>query len=432
VVVVGLDGVPASWLAEHALAGVMPTLAGLLRSGTLCAMESSVPPVSGVAWASMSTGVNPGRHGIFGFTELRPGTYDLRFPNALSVLVPRVWDLVADNGGRSVVLNVPGTYPARAPAGSLLVSGFVSPRLDRSVHPASWLGPVEAMGYRTDIDPALDWTDPETVESEITALTAVRRRLWWEAWDGVDWDLFWGVFTETDRLAHFHWGRRHEPWVDRILRRLFADLDAHLAEVADRLAPDDLLLVVSDHGFVPIVREVHLNHALAAAGLLTFETAEPKSLADLGPGTRAFVLDPGRVYVHRRARYPLGQVGPDQERSVVREVQAALSDLIDPETGVRVCGPLLTSREAFSGPARIDGPDLVVLPGPGYDPKGAIGAGAILANGPLTGMHTFADAVCLVSGAGPDRARLEDVGASVLAHLGLDPGHLDGKPVLRA
>ena len=52
------------------------------RAGRLVAMDSSVPPVSGVAWAGLSTGVNPGRHGIFGFTELRPGTYDLRFPNA--------------------------------------------------------------------------------------------------------------------------------------------------------------------------------------------------------------------------------------------------------------------------------------------------------------------------------------------------------------
>jgi predicted AlkP superfamily phosphohydrolase/phosphomutase len=395
-------------------------------------MDSSVPPVSGVAWATISTGVNPGRHGIFGFTELRPGTYDLRFPNALSVLVPRVWDLLADAGRRSVVLNVPGTYPARAPAAGLLVSGFVSPRLDRSVHPADpWLGRVEEMGYRTDVDPALDWNDPAAAGAEIAALTALRRRLWWEAWDEVDWDLFWGVFTESDRLAHFHWGHRDEPWVDAVLRRLCADLDDHLGDVAARLGPGDLLLVVSDHGFAPIVREVHLNHALAAAGLLTFETDKPRSLADLGPGTRAFVLDPGRVYVHRRGRYPLGQVAPDEERSVLREVQAALADLIDPETGVRVCGPLLTSREAFAGPARIDGPDLVVLPGPGYDPKGAIGAGVILTTGPLSGMHTFSDAVCLVTGVGPDRVRLEDVGASVLAHLGVDGAHLDGKPVLR-
>lgn len=430
-VVVGLDGVPAGWLVEQAASGLMPNLADLLRTGTLAAMDSSVPPVSGVAWASMTTGVNPGRHGVFGFTELRPGTYDLRFPNATSVLVPRVWDLLADAGGRSAVLNVPGTYPARAPAGGLLVSGFVSPRLDRSVHPAEgWLARLEDMGYRTDADPTLDWSDAAAVEVEITALTAVRRELWWTAWEALDWDLFWGVFTETDRLAHFHWGRRTEPWVGAVLGRLAADLDDHLGDVAGRLRPDDLLLVVSDHGFAPIHREVHLNHALADAGLLTFESPTPRSLADLGPGSRAFVLDPGRVYLHRAGRYPLGTVAPGEERSLLSEIRTALEALVDPDTGAAACGPVVAARAAFSGPARIDAPDLVVLPAPGYDPKGAVGAGATFLTGPLTGMHTFTDAVCLVRGQGPDRARLEDVGASVLAHLGADPAHLDGDPVL--
>src|SRR5437879_9884338 len=156
----------------------MPALAELLRSGRLVAMDSSVPPVSGVAWSSLSTGVNPGRHGIYGFTELKPGTYDLRFPNAGSVLVPRVWERLADQGLRSVVLNVPGTYPARAPAGSVLVSGFVSPRLDRSVSPASWLGPLEELDYRTDVDAELDWEQPQAVGVELLGLIEMRRRLW--------------------------------------------------------------------------------------------------------------------------------------------------------------------------------------------------------------------------------------------------------------
>ena len=46
-------------------------------------------------------------------------------------------------------------------------------------------------------------------------------------------------------------------------------------------------------------------------------------------------------------------------------------------------------------------------------------------------MHTFGDAACYARGSGlPARVRLEDVGASVLAHLGGDPADLDGRPVL--
>ena len=80
-----------------------------------------------------------------------------------------------------------------------------------------------------------------------------------------------------------------------------------------------------------------------------------------------------------------------------------------------------------------DSPDLTVLPGPGFDPKGMVGAGRVFTRSNLTGMHSFGDAVCLARGWGlPDRCRLEDVGASVLHHLGGDASDLDGEPVLAA
>ena len=48
--VVGLDGVPASYLEERVAAGAMPVFAELLGQGCLVPMNSSVPPVSSVAW----------------------------------------------------------------------------------------------------------------------------------------------------------------------------------------------------------------------------------------------------------------------------------------------------------------------------------------------------------------------------------------------
>ena len=430
-VVIGLDGVPASYLEERVAAGTMPALAELLRSGRMVAMDSSVPPVSGVAWAGLSTGVNPGRHGIYGFTELKPGTYDLRFPNATSLLAPRVWERLAERGLNSVVLNVPGTYPARAPAGSLLVSGFVSPRLTRSVAPPGWFPRVDELGYRTDVDAELDWDDPAAVGAELLDLTEVRRRLWWTAWEQVDWSLFWGVFTETDRFHHYHWGRRGEPWVGDVLDRLYRAIDAHLADVADRLDAGDALFVVSDHGFAPIRAEVHLNRWLVEEGFLRLDGDRPGSLAGIGPGTVAFALDPGRIYLHRKDRYPLGEVSPGDEGDLLAELAARLAALRDPQSGEAVFGGVLPAAQAFSGPALADAPDLTMLPGPGFDPKGMVGGASVFGRSNLTGMHTFGDAVCVVGGSGlPPRARLEDVGASVLAHLGGDPTGLDGNPVL--
>jgi predicted AlkP superfamily phosphohydrolase/phosphomutase len=145
----------------------------------------------------------------------------------------------------------------------------------------------------------------------------------------------------------------------------------------------------------------------------------------------AFALDPGRIYLHRQGRYPLGTVRPSDEGAVLADLVSGLEALRDPDRGEPALGPILLAGDVFSGPARGDGPDLTVLPGPGYDPKGMVGAGRVFTRSKLTGMHSYDDAVCYVRGSGlPERCRLEDVGASVLAHLGGDTSHLDGEPVL--
>jgi predicted AlkP superfamily phosphohydrolase/phosphomutase len=247
----------------------------------------------------------------------------------------------------------------------------------------------------------------------------------------VDWSLFWGVFTETDRFHHYHWGRRGEPWVEEILDRLYRSIDEHLADVAARLGDDDVLFIVSDHGFTPIRSEVAINRWLADEGFLRLEGDGARSLADIAPGTVAFALDPGRIYLHRKGRYPLGEVTPSDEPGLMADLVAGLAELREPDSGEPALGPILGRDDAFSGPATVDGPDLTVLPGPGVDPKGAVGAAQIFGRSVLTGMHAFSDAVCFARGTGlPERARLEDVGASVLAYLGGDASDLDGGPVL--
>ena len=71
-VVLGLDGTPYS-LAQRFLAeGRMPNLASLLEQGSAVPMRSVLPNVSSVAWTSIVTGCNPGKHNIYGFIDRVP------------------------------------------------------------------------------------------------------------------------------------------------------------------------------------------------------------------------------------------------------------------------------------------------------------------------------------------------------------------------
>jgi len=74
VVVLGIDGVPYSLLKRFISEDVMPNLAGLQEKGILAPMTASIPEVSSTSWSTFMTGVNPGKHGIYGFMEVLKDT----------------------------------------------------------------------------------------------------------------------------------------------------------------------------------------------------------------------------------------------------------------------------------------------------------------------------------------------------------------------
>ena len=73
VVVLGFDGVDpdlvSQWMDQ------LPNIRRLSEQGTFTALGTTNPPESPVAWASFSTGMNPGKHGIFDFLRRDPDTY---------------------------------------------------------------------------------------------------------------------------------------------------------------------------------------------------------------------------------------------------------------------------------------------------------------------------------------------------------------------
>ena len=68
VLLLGLDGMTYSVLEPAFEAGHMPVFQRLLERGASGVLTSTVPPYTPPGWTSIFTGVNPGKHGIFGFT----------------------------------------------------------------------------------------------------------------------------------------------------------------------------------------------------------------------------------------------------------------------------------------------------------------------------------------------------------------------------
>ena len=65
-VIIGFDGMDPDLVREYMAAGQLPNLSRVMQAGGLYELDTTVSPESPTAWASFATGVNPGKHNIYG------------------------------------------------------------------------------------------------------------------------------------------------------------------------------------------------------------------------------------------------------------------------------------------------------------------------------------------------------------------------------
>ena len=146
-----------------------------------------------------------------------------------------LWDAAGRAGRRSIVINVPSTYPAR-PLNGVLVSGFVAVDLNKATYPPE-LGPEpREMDYRIDVDARKVQESHDALMDEILKTLDRRVRTLLHLYDNGQWDLFIGVITETDRLQHFLWMRSRSPGTSttRPSGISIGSVDNFLGEIAGR------------------------------------------------------------------------------------------------------------------------------------------------------------------------------------------------------
>ena len=417
--ILSLDGVPHSFLQDARAVGRFPNLA---RLGKQVEIGSTLPAVSSVAWATFSTGVNPGNHGVFGFIDRDPATLVERIPSSRDLSSPTLWEMLNAQGKKTIAINVPLTYPPLDVNG-IMVSCFLCTDLARGVTPRSLLPRLEALDYRIDPDPALAATDRRAYFDEILATFRARRRALLDLFQE-PWDLFMCHVMMTDRVNHFFWKDGHDqesPFHDRFWS-FYQEVDDLVGEVDSLLPTDVEFLLLSDHGFCELKQEVDLNAALAQGQLLSY-TKGGSGLRAIGKSA-AYSLLPGRVYVHSNGSGPL--------RAVRDQASDLLTELRDAE-GNPVLERVLPREEAYSGKRAGNAPDLVALSRPGFDLKGRFTPGPVF--GPASarsGMHTGGDAFALVRGqALRSGGSILDATPTVFELMGLPiPGHLEGRSLL--
>ena len=394
VIIIGLDGVPFGMIKDFADNGVMPNTARLIEDGIFKQSCSTIPEISSVAWSSMITGKNPAQHGIFGFTDLHDGTYDLKFPNYRDLKAKPFWE---EWPGKSVIINVPATYPVR-PMDGAHISGFVSVDINKSVYPQELIAQLERMDYRLDVDSRLAHSSMDSFMADLDKTLDARIRSYRYLWDNTQWQTFMLVFTGTDRLMHFLFEayedkihKYHNCFVDH-----FRKIDTAIGEIAQQASDNDLIVMLSDHGFEKLDKDVYIAHFLKEKGFMKFKGPDETDLKFLSSETKAFVMDPARIYLNYQGKYPAGSVSPQQASGILDELTQAFSALcID---GKKVIRDIYRKEEIFQGVYMEQAPDLVLVANEGFNLKAALRCPGLAANGIFTGKHTQDSAFVLFNG----------------------------------
>jgi predicted AlkP superfamily phosphohydrolase/phosphomutase len=389
-VIIGLDGVPCSLLTEYMGKGIMPRFSDIASSGKLLPMKSTLPEVSSVAWSSFMTGKNPAGHGIFGFMETDRNTYDYQFPNYNSLKAPTFWETL---DMPATVFNIPQTYPAR-PMNGVLVSGFVALDLEKAVYPKKVCDYLKQTGYRLDVQSALAAKDPEAFFEDLFYTFNKRIEAIQYLYDQKDWKLFIGTITETDRLHHFFFdsarsGKHHDIFV-----KFYRKLDEFLAVVFKKAEDDQaLFLTCSDHGFTEIETEIYVNRYLMENGFLKLSGGE--GLIGITSDSRAFCLDPARVYIHQNNRYSRGCVNTADYERVRTDIKGLFESLRF--NNKKAIKKVYFKEEIFDGPYLDDAPDIYVLGEPGFDLKSPVNRDSTFGLSFFRGAHTYEDAHMFIS-----------------------------------
>ncbi len=188
--------------------------------------------------------------------------------------------------------------------------------------------------------------------------------------------LLFYYFGNIDQVSHMMWRPRdpghpaydakHDSPNAAVVTALYEGLDAVVRETLDRLGPDDLLVVMSDHGFTSWRRAFHMNSWLRDNGYLV--PLDPNREDDPGffanvdwSRTRAYALGLNGLYLNVRGRERDGIVPPEGRAALAGEISARLLATLDPATGT----PSITKvyrREQVYRLAGFDdiAPDLVI------------------------------------------------------------------------
>jgi predicted AlkP superfamily phosphohydrolase/phosphomutase len=388
--------------------------------------------------------------------DLEPGQLSdwvsLVFPAAPGVKVHGITRMMLTEMGEHISLYMtPINIDPENPAMPISHPSFYSTYL------AKRIGPFATLGLAEDT-----WALNEGVIDDDTFLKLTydidreRKDMFWASLKRQRGGTLTCVFDATDRIQHMFWrytekghpaahGKDPGPNGDAIEKHYLHN-DVFVGEILNELRDDDLLIVLSDHGFTSFRRGVNLNAWLLANGYLKLKDGADGSaewLRDVDwSGTKAYALGLAGLFLNVKDREGEGIVEAGEEaQELKKELISRLNGLRDDEKDAIGIREVFDTPGLYQGPYVRDAPDLLLGYDHGYRASWDCATGVV--SGPIfedntkawSGDHTvdprLVPGVLFCNHAiDADDPGLIDMAPTVLRLFGTTPPpHMDGKPL---
>jgi predicted AlkP superfamily phosphohydrolase/phosphomutase len=394
----------------------LPNLRTLYQSGTHGTLQSVVPPSSVPAWQCFATGKNPAKIGVWGFLSIGPDR-QLR-QGRTTEEIGCLWDTCGRAGLRVGVFNIPGTYPPY-PVNGFMVSGFPTPPGKTWAYPKDLMKRLDQAvdGYEIDVP----LTKPSEMRGGEEAYLAQVERLHSKSVESakrlLEWfkpDLFFMTLQGIDMVQHDFSRYMDQPGsaYSNVVRDWYVRLDQSVGELRKFTTPETYLLILSDHGSMPISTSFHVNEYLRSQGILRLKNSSEKKSREIYTPLRKMILKklppnaikavyrltPDRIahkltvsaqhertltrlidsidwantkafstggpqaaiYINSTSYNGGSLQDPSKRAELVRSLEIMLGELTHPSTGEKIRAVYHRREDTFQGPYAMEAPDLAV------------------------------------------------------------------------
>lgn len=404
--VIGLDGATFDVITPLIQEGKLPNIAGLMERGSWGTLRSTVPAFSPVAWTSMITGVNPGKHGIVD-AFIHHNDYRMSFVNSTYRRYKPIWSILNSLGKSTGVVNVPLTYPPEEVNGFLITGMFTPEHVDDFVYPHELRRHIREKAGRYIFE-AVQSSNMNRVIRSTYEVIEQRDKIFSYLLSAYDLDFYFFVFVETDRIQHSFWKFMDEnsdvsaserKKYGRIIADIYKRLDDSIGRILKYTTDEDTVMLVSDHGFGYMPRAFALSNWLREKGYTKympgqelaiphppsmFDRIKKKALRTAEDADKETALNwyfknidwrdttaftegaSGGIFINRAGRQKEGIVKDGEYENVRSRIIDGLKELRDPATGKKVVYAAHRREEIYFTDDFSGIPDLIVICEKGY------------------------------------------------------------------